>query len=1178
MNFFRTHKRWFIGGFVVFVLALLIWFLAPLLGSDESRPLAPWSVRLLLIILVVALWLGLEFLLRWLAARRNRKLMDEMAAGAADDSASREEQAALQQRFAEALKTLKGTRLGGKGGGKGGAKLLYQLPWYMFIGAPGSGKTTALVNSGLRFPLAAPGAAAAALGGIGGTRNCDWWFTNQAVLIDTAGRYTTQDSQAQVDESAWKSFLALLKKYRPRQPINGVIVTLSMADLLQGTAAERNTYAQTVRVRIEELQRDLGLQFPVYLMVTKSDLISGFSEFFANLDAEGRAQVWGNTFELDLKSRATTPAKAGFDAAFPGLVERINQQLLPRLQEERDADRRAALYAFPQQFAAVGPLVSSFLETAFGESKLAQPALLRGVYFSSGTQFGTPVDRVIQGLAQALDLQGGTLLRAAGTGGAAKSYFLQRLLTEVVFGEAGLAGHSERREQQLKRLSWAVIGLSLLVGLGLITAWTLSFFNNRAGLQQAASAANTARQSLAAVGAPAAGDLASLVQALDDMRTVPPAVHDPVDQPRGGMRWGLYQGRAVDEQVQERYRAALQRGLIPRIALQLETVMAAPQASPDAVYAALKTYLMLFDAKRMNADWFVGAVGDLWRGAFDPALVGRALPHLHALAAAGELQADAVHTRNAQLVSDARTRVASSSLVDRAYAMLRLSGAGEGIRLSEVLGASGVGVLERASGTALTEPIPAVFTVEGYLRNVKPRIAEVAKLMGEEEAWVMGSQASGVGSRDPAQVAAEVQRRYFADYEQTWRGVLADIRLRRLDGLRGALNASQVLSTSDSALKRLIQVVVDQTRLANPGTVGDVASKAAEEEARRKATQKAATATSGLFGTQAAQVVGAALPKDSSRQLEQQLEERFSDLRRLLGDGKGGEIDAAIALINEVASELVALQQKLSSGQGVREMPARLLNAKAQADRFALPISGVIKGLVAVAEGEAGGGIKQEIKAGVGGAAAMCKRAIPGKYPFNRNSANDVGVQDFVNVFKAGGELDSFFTSTLASFVDKSGAVWRLKATGEGSPPVSAGTLRQFQNAEAIRTAFLGGGANAQVVVDLSVASSDGELQLDYDGASHKLKTGGSARLNWPARPGAKLTIGGAPVLQVEGAWALFRLVDKGQLDAASAGDRLRLGYTAGNGQKATIELRVGSAAFNPFRLRELDSFACPQE
>lgn len=90
---------------------------------------------------------------------------------------------------------------------------LYQLPWYVIIGAPGAGKTTALVNSGLHFPLA--DRFGNQLRGVGGTRNCDWWFTNDAVLLDTAGRYTTQESQREEDAGEWQSFVALLKNTAP---------------------------------------------------------------------------------------------------------------------------------------------------------------------------------------------------------------------------------------------------------------------------------------------------------------------------------------------------------------------------------------------------------------------------------------------------------------------------------------------------------------------------------------------------------------------------------------------------------------------------------------------------------------------------------------------------------------------------------------------------------------------------------------------------------------------------------------------------------------------------------------------------------------------------------------------------------------------------------------------------
>ena len=101
------------------------------------------------------------------------------------------EAAKLRERFEEAVAALKKQRRSGNS--------LYDLPWYVFIGAPGSGKTTALINSGLKFPLEQR-VGKGAVRGVGGTRNCDWWFTDEAVFLDTAGRYTTQDSDAGVGQ------------------------------------------------------------------------------------------------------------------------------------------------------------------------------------------------------------------------------------------------------------------------------------------------------------------------------------------------------------------------------------------------------------------------------------------------------------------------------------------------------------------------------------------------------------------------------------------------------------------------------------------------------------------------------------------------------------------------------------------------------------------------------------------------------------------------------------------------------------------------------------------------------------------------------------------------------------------------------------------------------------------
>ena len=1170
-----AQRRLWIGAIIVLSISMLFWFVGPLIVIADERPLDPVWRRIGIVVFVLLVWLLIE-LGRWLLARRrNKQLITQLTAGGEDDALSRRETELLQTRFSEALEALKRTKLGGREG----ARLLYQLPWYMFIGAPGSGKTTALINSGLRFPLAKAGASASALGGIGGTRNCDWWFTDNAVLIDTAGRYTTQDSNASVDKSAWTTFLGLLKKFRPRQPINGVLVTLSVGDLFSFTERERSEYGQVVRQRIEDLQSHLGVQFPVYVLVTKCDLISGFTEFFSTFDAEQRSQVWGTTFEFDLATRKTPPARQAFENGFPALVSKLNEILLARLHEERDSQRRATMYPFPQQFASLRTLIAEFLESAFSFS---DQALVRGVYFTSGTQQGAAIDRLLGSLSRSVEIRSGAGGRGAAAVGAAKSFFIGRLMTDVVFREAGLAGHSEQRERRMRTFSWALVSVVAVCGIGLSAAWVVSYFSNRDGLEKAGVVAKSAMAALAAVGTPTIGDLPLLVEALGQVKQIPPAVHDPVASPPLSMRWGLYQGVKVDAQVGERYRNALQQGLMPRIALQLEAVMASPQARAEGVYAALKAYLMMYDGKRLDESFFVGTVSEMWLGTdYDRETVKLARQHLVELVRSRNMQVARFHPMNQPQVDAARDRVASLSIVARAYSLLRLTAnnASDGIRLSEVVGPSGVGVLERASGVSLVEPIPYIFTLEGYKSAVKPRIKNIVGQLAEEESWVMGSKSSGVGKGNAREFEAAVSRQYMLDYQSTWEGVLKDIKLKRIGDVRAAMNAAQILGQPDSPLKKVVVLVAEQTRLTAPDPKAD-ASAAATENAKQKVRDAATNATTGIFGNQASQVVGSVIGVgDPVRAQEKMVEEQFSAVRRMVGDGKPGEIDAALGIINEIFNELVSVKQKLDSGQGLKEIPQAIGRAKAQADRFPMPVSGAIKALVELAEQEASGGVKKGMKAELGGAASMCQKAVSGgRYPIDKNAKEDVGLQDFVNVFKAGGDLDAFFASSLAPFVDKSGAVWRLKSTGEGAPPVAAGTLAQFQNADAIRTAFLGGGSVASVSVDVSVVSASAEVGIEYDGASHKLQVGSpSVRLAWPARPGARITLAGQPVVSADGAWSLFRLVDKGVPDPSSTGDRLRVSYGSASGARAVLDIRTGSAAFNPFRLKELSAFVCPR-
>ena len=608
------------------LLSLLIWYVGPLLaisvGSATTRPLGPEWIRWSAIAAIWFLWL-LKLLVRWW---RHRNMNDALLSQLAKMQASRpgdsqvagsREVAELNRRFKEAVEVLKKTRFSSSEKGGMLARLsnqyLYQLPWYAFIGAPGSGKTTALVNAGLTFPLADQ-FGKAAIRGVGGTRNCDWWFTNEAVLIDTAGRYTTQESNETLDKAEWQGFLGLLKRFRPRQPLNGVLLTLSVSDLLQMSAQERELHAAALKARLAELREGLGVQFPVYVLVTKADLLSGFSEYFLNCTREERAQVWGFTLPYDPKNTTTAGVRETFNQEFELLYQRLNHGMHERLLAEPDLSRRALAYALPQQLAGLRDVVGRLLASVFSESKFNEQPLLRGVYFTSATQEGTPFDRVMGAMQRTFGVPA-KVLGAEASSGTGKSFFLQDLLQKVVFQEHFIAGRNLAAERRLRLMIAGGIAGCVALFVAANIAWSpwVSYGNNTRYVEEVGTKAQALRTAVEAIPATPDENAPGLLPVLNQGRSV--AWSDQIDfaSVPWRYRWGLFQGDKLDTAGQITYSRLLEEAFLPRIATRLQSMLRnAPPGNSDYLYQALKAYLMLsgagpFDAEALKlwirADW-----------------------------------------------------------------------------------------------------------------------------------------------------------------------------------------------------------------------------------------------------------------------------------------------------------------------------------------------------------------------------------------------------------------------------------------------------------------------------------------------------------------------------------------------------------------------------------------------
>ena len=286
------------------VLIALIWYAGPYVGLAD-RSLRLWVIAGLIGLFVLAAGV------RWLWARHRGATLRAQISGEGQAA----EIDSIREKMDEAISALKSSRLGG---GYRGSAALYALPWYMVIGPSAAGKSTMLRNSGLHFPYA--DADDLHFRGVGGTRNCDWWFSDQAVLLDTAGRYTTEEE----DRDEWFAFLDMLRKQRRRAPINGVLVAISVADLLTADSEALERHVRIIRERINELMQRLGLVFPVFIVFTKSDLIPGFEEFFEDLSDAERSQLWG-AYLLEEGDQAA-PAAEAFEQHMQQLYDIVKVQ------------------------------------------------------------------------------------------------------------------------------------------------------------------------------------------------------------------------------------------------------------------------------------------------------------------------------------------------------------------------------------------------------------------------------------------------------------------------------------------------------------------------------------------------------------------------------------------------------------------------------------------------------------------------------------------------------------------------------------------------------------------------------------------------------------------------------------------------------------------------------------
>jgi type VI secretion system protein ImpL len=1160
------------------LISLLIWFAGPLFkfGSANVAPLGGAVARLVTIMVALVLW-GLNNVRIQLRNNKNNESLvvdlqknnPNVQQGVMSDQAS-EEIAQINQRFAQALDTLKKLKFKGKGKNKA----LYELPWYIIVGPPGSGKTTALVNSGLDFPLAEQ-FGKGSLQGVGGTRNCDWWFTNDAVLIDTAGRYTTQDSHRVVDSTAWEGFLDLLKRNRRRRPINGAIVAISLHDLLLQTEEERIQHAKTIRMRLDELMNKLEIRFPIYLLFTKSDLVSGFSEFFEDLGKDEREQVWGISLP-NAPKHSQSPDFDFLQDELGQLIRRLYNRVLWRMHGERDAKRSAAIHGFPQQMENLKTIVESFARQTFVQNRFQFQPYLRGVYFSSGTQDGTPIDRLMTSVAANFGFSREVAQQASQRG---KSFFMARLFRDIIFPEAGLVGVNMRYEKIIRWTQAATyIGLALVTVI-VVLVWSGSVARNKMYISEVQSYVTQYRDEEKRISLLSSDiQTASIKTVLPGLNALAKAstVYTQANHPwLSGM--GLYDSR-VDAEAKRAYSEKLKTVFLPKLLQTLESVLRQGESQGD-LYNTFQIYMMFNKLDHMDKaavnTWFEA----YWNNSLRDNVAHReeVQHHFNALFER-ELQAS---TLNQEVVTQTRAVLLRIPAAQRVYSRIKSSSEyNKPVDMLNFYSESVRSTFKMDERTRRALMIPVLYTIQGY-KNVdlsagSPLIAALTN-----ERWMMSDgddKNVDFDLQDPKEISEQVKAFYFADYIRIWSDVYNSLDIANFSNTREL--ADVLVNLVDPVYSPILSILqVGKTNTLLTPVVPDALAEKAKLIAGEQAVNYLASAVEGTL-----------------------VDKRFQELNALSADSA-----RAPAPINGTIQKLAELKdyvQEISMAPDPAKKSFEIAKARAEsgapdpvtalrgyAKTTPEPIQRWLVSLsnqVAQSLGQSG---HQFVNAAW--RAQVCtpfKQALAGRYPLNRASNDEVALLDFITFFKPQGTIDAFVKEYLQSFLDARGNLSSNQNTG-----FSSSAINEIQKAINIRNTYFREKADVpSISLELRpITMNETDARFTLDLGDQKLTYSHGPKfwnpVTWQGDKDSKRIRIIFEDLQdssfdkiYSGPWAWFHLMDDADIKSTNQTNNYLITFSVvgARDSKATHKIVYegkASSINNPFKNDLLSSFRCPE-
>ncbi|EYU49718.1 type VI secretion protein IcmF [Acinetobacter baumannii 1457504] len=690
--------------------------------------------------------------------------------------------------------------------------------------------------------------------GLSGTRNCDWFFSTEGILLDTAGRYSVYSE----DHSEWLGFLNILKKNRSKAPVNGLILIVSIAELVSQSPEHSLKLAKNLRARIQDLTERLEVVVPVYLVFSKMDLIAGFTEFFEFYEAQEYNQAWGAT--LPYEQNSSHNAVDLFEKHYNILYDGLKGGSSTHLSRRHSQNISPSVMTFPLEFKTLKPALKSFIATLFEDNPYQFQPVFRGFYFTSALQEGVIESPMTEQIAQEFQLsqiaqsEVKDQLKTTPNHG----YFLKGLFSDVILKDKDLVKqhvNTSKKRQRYIAFIGALAGVSIILGV-----WVWSYRNNQQLIAEVQADLNKVVQLEKSSGQQLSTQLEALLILQRRLQQL-----DEFDENRPlKFSFGLYQGNELREKLKAEYlKGVKQIVLIPtqqNIAQYLQRVknneatlkanhtnveikqtaqtqqyLEPSDTNPQDAYNALKAYLMMSNPQYMDASHLSDQVTRFWRSWLD-ANKGQ-MPRADMIQEAEQILSYAMTLANdkqfpildadSQLVD--QTRQVLLSVIrgmparDRVYNEIKMRAAVRfpALTVNQIVGDANKNIVLGSYA------LPGVFTQKAWNEYVEKAIEEAADKPTDTKDWVLNSRQSDdlTFSGSPEQIRKQLTALYKQEYIAEWRKFLSGIHYAKATQFAQQVKNIDVLGEpQNSPIRMLIERVAIETNWDNPVVQAELAA------------------------------------------------------------------------------------------------------------------------------------------------------------------------------------------------------------------------------------------------------------------------------------------------------------------------------------------------------------------